>query len=565
MGNCLYGGAPARLIDDINGNEEDYHNRFMEDEILGEGEFGQVRMVHDMKNNNSKDKDKDKSSSNNVPYACKLLRKGVVFKDNTLYSPIKPAVLRGEVEMLRSLQGKEYCLKLIAIYETPRVLYMITEYCGGGEMMEYVSHLATDLTLIQVSRIAFQLLSALHHCATHKVIHRDVKPENAMFQDPTPSAELRLIDFGSGTFIHPTPETVNHAVHGVEDLQDDLRVHTTFAGSAFYISPEMFQHAYTYKTDVWSAGATLYVLVAGYPADELQKAFNILQTSGKHRKLRELPNLPLDDLPNSFFQLLEGLLTYRHKSRPSAGEMRLCEFCQLHKKEPPQQATTTSTMTEKEEAQEENVYNEEEEEEEEPPGLSLEQVSAAAAAAGGRGGGSSTLTKAGRLSLAGTAGRHQLFLGFKKYERSLTALLAAVLSKAEFAQLLVILKKRQVLEQNNNTTNRSSNAGTSESNGNQQDTAIIVSSDKDDEMNSSNQQQQALTASAAAASLSVIPVRELKLILQEDICNEQVYVQFSHSLSVPHMFVFFVVRIVFVLSEAVSMFLFKKLHGMCVS
>jgi hypothetical protein len=34
--------------------------------------------VHDMENKNQ-----------NTPYASKLLRKGVVFKDNTLYSPIK--------------------------------------------------------------------------------------------------------------------------------------------------------------------------------------------------------------------------------------------------------------------------------------------------------------------------------------------------------------------------------------------------------------------------------------------------------------------------------------------
>jgi serine/threonine protein kinase len=524
MGNCL-SGAPARLIQDINGNEEDYHNRFMEDEILGEGEFGQVRMVHDMKKGDGKNGDKS-----NVPYACKLLRKGVVFKDNTLYSPIKPAVLRGEVEMLRCLQGKEYCMKLIAIYETPRVLYMITEYCGGGEMMEYVSHLEIDLTIEQVSRIAFQLLSALHHCATHKVIHRDVKPENVMFQDPTPSAEIRLIDFGSGTFIHPTPDTVNHAVKLAEDFNDDLRVHTTFAGSAFYISPEMFQHSYTYKTDVWSAGATLYVLVAGYPADELQKAFNILQTN-KHRKLRVLPNLPLDDLPDSFFALMEGLLTYRHKSRPSAGEMRQSEFCQLHKNQQ-LQATTAEAQARQEI------------EEEEPLGLSLEQVSAAAVAAGAgiMVGGSSALTK-NRLSLAGTAGRHQLFLGFKKYERSLTALLAAVLSKAEFAQLLVLLKKRQVLEQANNSKTATAFHGDNGNSDNKEQGAIDASSS-----------DQALTASAAA-SLSVIPVRELKLILQEDICNEQVYVNTTRRMTTQWLLILIIMIIAHASLFCLSIFL----------
>ena len=41
---------------------------------------------------------------------------------------------------------------------------------------------------------------------------------------------------------------------------------------------------------------TIYVLAAGYPADVLQKAFNLLQSA--KRNLRELPNMP-DDMPDS--------------------------------------------------------------------------------------------------------------------------------------------------------------------------------------------------------------------------------------------------------------------------
>lgn len=74
-----------------------------------------------------------------------------------------------------------------------------------------------------------------------------------MFCTNKRDSELRLIDFGSGTLDNNgSPQ------------QNDVDEHHTFAGSAFYISPEMFQKMYTTKTDVWSAGATLYVLVAGY-------------------------------------------------------------------------------------------------------------------------------------------------------------------------------------------------------------------------------------------------------------------------------------------------------------
>jgi serine/threonine protein kinase len=119
-------------------------------------------------------------SQDNEPLACKTLRKGVVFKDNVLYSPLKPEVLKGEINMLRTLKSdpNNYCLKLHSIYETPRVILIVTELCAGGEMMEYVAKQEADLRTEDVSRIAFQLLSAFECCARHHIIHRDVKPEN---------------------------------------------------------------------------------------------------------------------------------------------------------------------------------------------------------------------------------------------------------------------------------------------------------------------------------------------------------------------------------------------------
>ena len=51
-----------------------------------------------------------------------------------------------------------------------------------------------------------------------------------MFCNSKRDSELRLIDFGSGTIDNAT-----------NPLEQDVDEHHTFAGSAFYISPEMFQ------------------------------------------------------------------------------------------------------------------------------------------------------------------------------------------------------------------------------------------------------------------------------------------------------------------------------------
>lgn len=371
--------APAHLLEATDGNEEAFHKRYLEDKVLGQGEFGVVKLVRDMQN----------QDATAPPLACKTLRKGAVFKDNTLYSPIKPEILRGEIEILRKLRGEKYCLKLQAVFETPKLLLVVTEYCGGGEMLEWAAKQTEDLRTEDVSRIAFQMLSALDHCARARVIHRDIKPENCMFMSASSDAELRLIDFGSGT-MDP-------------DSRPKDQLHTTYAGSAFYISPELFQRNYNHKTDIWSVGVALYVLVAGYPSECLQKAFNILQ-KGK-RKLQDLPNMP-DDMPGTFFQLLEGALTYNFRKRPPAGDLLENDFVQFHKSQ----------------------------------GISITEVSAAASAANtlsGTGSGRRTAS----MSVRGSVTRHTAFMDFKKFERSLTTLLATMLTKSEFNTLLGQLKK----------------------------------------------------------------------------------------------------------------------------
>mmetsp|Transcript_30891 Transcript_30891/g.43856 ORF Transcript_30891/g.43856 Transcript_30891/m.43856 type:complete len:545 (+) Transcript_30891:308-1942(+) len=379
MGGCISGGR-GLYIDYNEGGEAEFHKRFLEDRVLGAGEFGQVKLVHDL----------TKGEGEGEALACKVLRKGIVFKDNVLYTPLHSHVLIGECDMLRTLGGEYYCLKMIGVWETSRIIYLVTELCGGGEMMEYVSK-QDQLRTEDVSRIAFQLLSAVDHCAKHGIIHRDIKPENTMFKDPTPGAELRLIDFGSGCYDR-------------ESTPEQLVLHTTFAGSAFYISPELFQHSYTYKTDIWSVGATLYVLVAGYPAENLQKTFNMLQKSKqKGRDFRKFPNMP-EDMPDSYIDLLDQLCFYKHKLRKSAGDVLNHEFVQFHK-----------------------VHENE--------GFSFDAIAAEAANVD-----LSEKRKLQSMRVEGSVRRHSMFLNYQQFERSLTTLLATMLKRQDLTILVEKMK-----------------------------------------------------------------------------------------------------------------------------
>jgi calcium-dependent protein kinase len=394
--------SKTNYLQDVSGGEEDFHKRYFEDAVLGEGEFGVVKLIHDMR-----PQAQDGHTTTTTPYAVKILKKGVSIKDNVLYSPLKPEILKRECDILMTLQGKHYCLLLHEMYESSRCIYLVTEFCAGGEMMKYVSIQQEELTTKDVSRIAFQLLDAIHHCASHSIIHRDVKPENCMFVTSHAGSPLRLIDFGSGAMDNVTTQ---------EKKDTTSLIHTTFCGSAFYISPELFQRTYTSKTDVWSVGVVLYVLVAGYPAEELQTAFNLLHKSSSHRNLHNLPNLN-NDMPESYFELLEELLQYRHKMRKSAGQLLQQEFVLFHKQHDNDDDYLNLTQVVNDSKN--NVNN----------------TSTSTSTSPRR---SSTKS----MVLTGSVKRHSLFLDYVTFERSVTTLIATLVPKEEFQLLLIALKSK---------------------------------------------------------------------------------------------------------------------------
>jgi serine/threonine protein kinase len=90
-------------------------------------------------------------------------------------------------------------------------------------------------------------------------------------------------------------------------------------GSAFYISPELFHRAYDEKTNVWSAGVCLYVIVAGYLANKLQLAFTMMQSNDQN--VKQLLNMP-DDMPDSYDDLY-----WTNYSNSNARDGRMLVIC----------------------------------------------------------------------------------------------------------------------------------------------------------------------------------------------------------------------------------------------
>jgi calcium-dependent protein kinase len=92
-----------------------------------------------------------------------------------------------------------------------------------------------------------QLISALAFCHEQKVLHRDIKPENILLQSDRNDSPIKIIDFG------------------VSDLNCNNEIRDMMQySSVFYRSPEQFTGVCTDKSDVWSVGVIIYLMLSGY-------------------------------------------------------------------------------------------------------------------------------------------------------------------------------------------------------------------------------------------------------------------------------------------------------------
>ena len=151
----------------------------------------------------------------------------------------------GEASILSLVQGHPSVLTVDEVLESSRHLVLVLELVEHGINVEtLVRRCSSRLSLFIAKRAFRSLVEALSHCHSLGVAHRDVKPQNMLFD--VNSGETKLIDFGFATTTHKS-----------EILSEPC-------GSPHYVAPEVCSRDAAYEafaSDIWSAGATLYELL----------------------------------------------------------------------------------------------------------------------------------------------------------------------------------------------------------------------------------------------------------------------------------------------------------------
>jgi len=206
--------------------------------VLGQGSFGRVLLVRPV------------DAPVEEVYAMKILKKAEVEKRKQVEHTME------ERQIMAMIKSK-FILKLRYAFQSPKKLFMVTDYCAGGELFFHLKKMRR-LSEEMMKFYTAELCMALHHLHSHNVIYRDMKPENVLLDR---FGHVKLTDFGLSKVLHP---------YVAEDGTKKFKQAKTFCGTPEYLAPELIQHrrlntGYTVDIDWWSLGIVAFELVTGWP------------------------------------------------------------------------------------------------------------------------------------------------------------------------------------------------------------------------------------------------------------------------------------------------------------
>lgn len=128
-------------------------------------------------------------------------------------------------------------------------LFSLEEYLAGGTLTQRVEDETLDIE--EANSIGESLISAVAHIASHELVHRDLKPDNIMFQED--KVTPMIVDFGLVRDLSGTSLTKTWVPIG--------------PGTPYYAAPEQLtnnKELIDWRTDQFALGVLLTECTFGY-------------------------------------------------------------------------------------------------------------------------------------------------------------------------------------------------------------------------------------------------------------------------------------------------------------
>ena len=219
-----------------------------------------------------------------------------------------------EVEIISHLEHP-HSIKFYETFHDNQYFHIVTELCRGNNLNIRLKKAGGKMKEEHTRIIIMKLLHAINYCHSFGVVHRDLKPDNIVFESPNNEQEdeeeesennnnfnIKIIDFG------------------LSILKDKSQKLHTILGTPYYMAPEVLKGDYNEKCDIWSIGAIAYYLLTGtepFKGETSNKIFaKILYTEPDYNpeKFRNISQNAIDFIkkcfekdPDNRFSGLEGL------------------------------------------------------------------------------------------------------------------------------------------------------------------------------------------------------------------------------------------------------------------
>lgn len=137
-----------------------------------------------------------------------------------------------------------FIVKLYFAFETSKRLYLVQEFCRGGELFRRME--VERMMLEEHARFYLsQIVCALEYLHSIDIVYRDLKTENVMLDE---AGHVKLIDFGLSKL-----------------NMNEGALTNTFCGTVEYMAPEVVTRSpgYSKPADWWSFGIFTFDLLTG--------------------------------------------------------------------------------------------------------------------------------------------------------------------------------------------------------------------------------------------------------------------------------------------------------------
>uniref|UniRef100_A0A7S1T976 Protein kinase domain-containing protein n=1 Tax=Compsopogon caeruleus TaxID=31354 RepID=A0A7S1T976_9RHOD len=192
------------------------------------------------------------------------------------------------------------CLvKTLAAVRNHDGVALVLELMGGGSLQDRLRH-RPFLSEDDVKLVMRRVLEGLAHLHRNFVIHRDIKPDNIMF-DSDLKLNAKIADFGLCSI-----------------GSNSTQLASGMYGTPLYVAPEVIRSSESYSSavDLWSSGVMMYELLCGshpfWARNTRAVARRILKGKAKFSEARWV------SVSNHARALVRALLTVDPHERPTA-------------------------------------------------------------------------------------------------------------------------------------------------------------------------------------------------------------------------------------------------------